>query len=311
MTGADISHIGLCGNPLKDELQPAVATVQAICRERGVTVLMHEDLAEQLGNGDVGVPSAELVARSQVMVALGGDGTMLRTARLIGDSGLALLGINLGSLGYLTDIPVDGLPGALRRVLDGQFHLTACSRVHAQVWRDGAIISEVSGLNDVVVNMGPLPRTLDLELRLGDVTLGRWLGDGVIFATATGSTAYSMSAGGAICAPDVRGLLVTPICPHSLGVRPLILSDDVDVELVLHEVGDGATLTSDGQVATPLELGDRLTCHLDAPTLNLVKFPESNFFRVLHQKLHWGIAPAIRNNSRRHRGGFQAGDEVS
>jgi len=169
----------------------------------------------------------------------------------------------------------------------------------------------VSGLNDVVVNMGPLPRTLDLELRLGEVTLGRWLGDGVIFATATGSTAYSMSAGGAICAPDVRGLLVTPICPHSLGVRPLILSDDVDVELVLHGVGDGATLTADGQIATPLKLGDRLTCHLGPPDLNLVKFSDSNFFRVLHQKLHWGIAPTIRTNSRRHRGGHLADDEVN
>jgi len=311
MTGADITHIGLCGNPLKDELQPAVATVQAICRQRGVAVLMHEDLAELLGDRAAGLDDAGLVARSQVMVALGGDGTMLRTARMIGASGRALLGINLGSLGYLTDIPVEGLPEALQRVLDGQFHLTTCSRVQACVWRDGQLIDQASGLNDVVVNMGPLPRTLDLELRLGEVTLGRWLGDGVIFATATGSTAYSMSAGGAICAPDVRGLLVTPICPHSLGVRPLILSDDVDVELVLHGVGDGATLTADGQIATPLERGDRLTCHLGPPDLNLVKFPDSNFFRVLHQKLHWGIAPTIRNNSRRHRGGFQADGEVS
>lgn len=311
MTGADITHIGLCGNPLKDELQPAVATVQAICQQRGVDVLMHEDLAGLLGDRDAGLNDADLVERSQVMVALGGDGTMLRTARMIGASGRPLLGINLGSLGYLTDIPVEGLPEALQRVLDGRFHLTACSRVQACVWRAGQLIDQASGLNDVVVNMGPLPRTLDLELRLGEVTLGRWLGDGVIFATATGSTAYSMSAGGAICAPDVRGLLVTPICPHSLGVRPLILSDDVDVELVLHGVGDGATLTADGQIATPLELGDRLTCRLGPPDLNLVKFPDSNFFRVLHQKLHWGIAPTIRNNSRRHRGGFQADDGVS
>ncbi|MEZ4389386.1 MAG: NAD(+)/NADH kinase [Candidatus Krumholzibacteriia bacterium] len=309
MSGADLTHIGLCGNPLKEELQPAVATLRAICEARGVTVLLHHDLARLLGAAASGLDARDLVARSQLIVALGGDGTMLRAARMIGETGRPLLGINLGSLGYLTDIPVDGLPGAIGRVLDGEYRLEARSRVHARVWRGEAMVAEAAGLNDVVVNMGPLPRTLDLELRLGDVTLGRWLGDGVIFATAAGSTAYSLSAGGAICAPDVRGLLVTPICPHSLGVRPLILGDDVDVELVVREVGEGATLTADGQVATPLAEGDRLTCHLDRPLVNLVKFTDSSFFQILRQKLHWGIAPSIRSNSRRHRTGYGSVDE--
>jgi NAD+ kinase len=223
---------------------------------------------------------------------------------MIGDSGTPLLGINLGSLGYLTDIRLEGLPAALRRVIAGEHVIAARSRVQAKIWREDRVLAAVEGLNDVVVNMGPLPRTLDLEVRLGGTQLGRWLGDGVIFATALGSTAYSMSAGGAICAPDVPALLVTPICPHSLGVRPLILGPDVDVELVLHEVGDGATLTADGQVATPLNNEDRLTCHLGPPALNLIKFPDSNYFSVLNQKLHWGLAPSIRQNSRRHRQGY-------
>ncbi len=299
-----LTRIGLCGNPLKEELQSAVATVDAICAGEGVEVTMHEDLARQLDRDGGGETDESLVARCDLVIALGGDGTLLRAARMIGDSGTPLLGINLGSLGYLTDIRLEGLPGAVRRVIAGEHVIAARSRVQARIWRAGELLAAVGGLNDVVVNMGPLPRTLDLEVRLGGTQLGRWLGDGVIFATALGSTAYSLSAGGAICAPDVPALLVTPICPHSLGVRPLILGPDVDVELVVHEVGDGATLTADGQVATPLSNQDRLTCHLGPSMINLVKFPDSNYFSVLNQKLHWGVAPSIRQNSRRHRQGY-------
>lgn len=297
-------RVGLCGNPRKEELEGAVETVRRVCAERGVEVLLHHDLAATLGETDRGLAGNGLVQRSDLIVALGGDGTMLRAARSIDDSGRPLLGINLGSLGYLTDIPVEDLTWALGEVLAGRHVLEPRLRVHARVRRQGELIAEIKGLNDVVVNMGPLPRTLDLELRVGAVSLGRWLGDGVIFATAAGSTAYSLSAGGAICAPDVRGLLVTPICPHSLGVRPLILNDQVDVELVVHEVGDGATLTADGQVATPLQEGDCLSCHLDPVPVNLVKFSDSNFFRVLRQKLRWGVAPRIRPTSRRGRNGL-------
>jgi NAD+ kinase len=299
-----VSRIGLCGNPLKEELHAAVATVRAVCAGAGVTVFLHDDLAHMLGETDAGLASDDLVDRCDLVVALGGDGTMLRAARMIGETGTPLLGINLGSLGYLTDIPVGGLEGALKRVFAGECVFEARSRVEARVWRDGRVVTEAAGLNDVVVNMGPLPRTLDLELRLGDTMLGRWLGDGVIFATAAGSTAYNLSAGGAICAPDVRVLLVTPICPHSLGVRPLVLGEDVDVEVIAHEVGESATLTADGQVATPLRSGDRLTSHLGPPVVNIVKFRDSNYYRVLHQKLHWGVAPSIRQNSRRHRDGL-------
>ncbi|HOX26335.1 MAG TPA: NAD(+)/NADH kinase [Candidatus Krumholzibacteria bacterium] len=294
-----VRQLGLCGNPYKHEIRPAIATVLDLCVRRRIAVALSRELADLCGRGDLGREDAELVATSDVMVALGGDGTMLATARLIGDSGTPLLGINLGSLGYLTDIPVSGLATAIARVLDGDFVLAGRSRVHCTIWRRGETIAEVAGLNDVVVNMGAPPRALDLELRLGGTSLGRFLGDGVIFATATGSTAYSLSAGGAICQPEVPGLLVTPICPHSLGVRPLILGDDVDIEMVLHAVGDGATLTADGQVATPLARHDRLACHLTPPRVRLVKFPDSDFFEVLRHKLNWGVAPRLRDSSGR------------
>ncbi len=303
MTAINVRCLGLCGNASKDELPAALQSILTICDDQGVACRLQPELAALVDRADLGRDDQALVDEADLMVALGGDGTMLATARLIGDSGTPLLGINLGSLGYLTDIPVSGLDVALRRVLAGDGVVVGRSRVHCTVWRGEKIYAEVSGLNDVVVNMGPLPRTLDLELRLGGTSLGRYLGDGIIFATATGSTAYSLSAGGTICDPELPGMLVTPICPHSLGVRPVILGGETDIELVLHEVGEGATLTADGQVATPLLADDHLTCHLTPPAVRLVKFHDSDFFQILRQKLRWGIAPRLRPSSHRYHAG--------
>jgi NAD+ kinase len=300
MTGSlPITRLGLCGNPHKEGLLPALTAIREICEAGGVRVRWSRDLARLLGDESSGVDDADLVAGSDAMVALGGDGTMLRAARIIGTSRVPLLGINLGSLGYLTDVPAAELPEAMRRMLAGEYHLEARTRVHCTIWRGASILAEVDGLNDVAVNMGPLPRTILLELRVDGVFLGRFLGDGIIFATATGSTAYNLSAGGAICEPQLPTLLVTPICPHSLGMRPLVRGPQASLEVVLHEVGNGATLTSDGQGPTSLQRGDRLRCHVTEPVVNLVKFPDSNFFRVLRHKLNWGSHPRVRWTGRR------------
>ena len=136
--------------------------------------------------------------------------------------------------------------------------------------------------------MGSLPRALDMELTLDGDSLGRFLGDGIIVSTPTGSTAYSLSAGGPICHPSVLGLIISPICPHSLGMRPLIVSKDTKIELILHETGEGASLTTDGQKAIELADGDRVVFREADNEVALVKFPQSHFYRVLRHKLNWG-----------------------
>ncbi len=143
-------------------------------------------------------------------------------------------------------------------------------------------------MNDLVVNMGPLPRALDMELLMDGDSLGRFLGDGIIVSTPTGSTAYNLSAGGPICQSTVDCLLVAPICPHSLGMRPLIVAGDTKIELVLHETGEGAVLTADGQKTHVLAGGDRLAFQEANREVNLIKFPQSTFYRVLRHKLNWG-----------------------
>jgi NAD+ kinase len=282
-----IEALGLFGNRDKSDLHTAVTRIRELCAEQNVTV----HLADALDPS--GLSSADLVQRVDVVVALGGDGTMLQAARSIGRSGVPLLGINLGSLGYLTDVRLEELDDAIRRLLCGAVRVDRRSQVAGVVERDGERLAAVEALNDLVVNMGSLPRALDLELVLDGESLGCFLGDGMIFSTPTGSTAYNLSAGGPICQPELACLLITPICPHTLGMRPLIVSSDMNIELILHDAGEGATLTADGQSATHLRSGDRIRVALAPTEVSLVKFPNSNAYRVMRHKLGWG-APARR-----------------
>ncbi len=283
-----VHRIGIFGNPLKTELPPAVQSISSLCEEQGVKLFASSDLAGSLSRDIPVLSNDDLVESVDVVIAFGGDGTMLRAARVLGLTGVPLLGINLGSLGYLTDVPLGELHQAVLALIEGDYHLDTRSRVYCNVFRDGQLFATTNALNDLVVNMGPLPRALDMELIMDGDSLGKFLGDGVIFSTPTGSTAYNLSAGGPICHSAVPCLLVAPICPHSLGMRPLIVSCDTMVELLLHETGEGAVLTADGQKTHILANGDRLEFREADHEVNLVKFPHSTFYRVMRHKLHWG-----------------------
>jgi NAD+ kinase len=283
-----IRTIGLFGNPTKSAMPAALRTITAICAEQGVGTLASQELASVAPPDTKVLDPEAIVEQVDLVIALGGDGTMLRAARVLQLSGVPLLGVNLGSLGYLTDVPLEALERAVRDVLRGDFHLDVRSRVYGSVWRGGQRIAQASALNDLVVNMGSLPRALDMELRTDGESLGRFLGDGIVVSTPTGSTAYNLSAGGPICHSSVPCLLVSPICPHALGMRPLVISNDTRIELVLHDCGDGAILTADGQKTHDLRDGDRLSFQEARREVNLVKFPQSSFYDVMRHKLHWG-----------------------
>ncbi len=286
--GHPVRRIGIFGNSAKPELPPAVETFRGICAAAGVDLVASTDLKSALPGEIPSVPNEELASKVDVVIAFGGDGTMLRAARVLGLSGVPLLGVNLGSLGYLTDVPVEELVAAVHALISGNYHLDRRSRVYCNVQRRGQPEATISALNDLVVNMGPLPRAIDMELILDGDSLGPFLGDGVIVSTPTGSTAYNLSAGGPICHSAVPCLLVAPICPHSLGMRPLIIAKDTTIELILHETGAGAVLTADGQKTNTLENGDRLVFREADHEVALVKFAHSTFYRVMRHKLNWG-----------------------
>lgn len=282
-----IRRLGLFGNPAKPEIAAAVAEAADCCRRAGVPLLAAADLA-RFAPGVESVADDVLPDRCDVVVAFGGDGTMLRAARTIGHRPTPLLGINLGSLGYLTDVPLAELVASLEQLFTGSYTVTERSRIRGRVRRDGRDLVELEALNDLVVNMGPLPRALLMEVRIDQVTLGRFLGDGLIVSTPTGSTAYNLSAGGPIVHPGVHGFVVTPICPHSLAIRPLLIPEDRTVELHFADVGQGATLTADGQAACAVACGDVIHYSRGEHPVRLVKFPHSDFFLSMRHKLQWG-----------------------
>ena len=283
-----VRAVGLLGNASKLDLPPAIEVALAACRAHGVKLLAGRELANVVPVGvDVLEPDA-LIRACDVIVALGGDGTMLRATRVLGSSGVPLLGVNLGSLGYLTDIPVPDLARAFEQLVAGDFHLEDRTQVSCRVMRAGSDVAQMAALNDLVINMGPLPRAIEMELRLDGDSLGHFLGDGVVVSTPTGSTAYNLSAGGPICATAVPCLLIAPICPHALGMRPLVVPESTAIEIIVLRTGEGAVLTADGQETFTLADGDHLRLGIADTRVRLVKFPQSSFYRVMRHKLNWG-----------------------
>lgn len=290
-----IRTIGLFGNADKHDIAAAVKFIRDHCARLGLTVKLTRRMARIIGDAAGGMPSSEMVRQVDVVVALGGDGTMLQAARAIDRTLTPLLGINLGSLGYLTDVPFTEVGPALDQLVAGNYHLEERDRIASTAWRGQHQLAAFAALNDIVLNMGPLPRALVMEIQLDGESLGQFLGDGLILSSSTGSTAYNLSAGGPICHAGVRGLLITPICPHSLGIRPLIVPYGTRIELLLHDAGEGAQLTADGQESRKLASGDVVEFAVADCGVRLIKFPQSNFYRVMRHKLNWG-GPTRREN---------------
>ena len=280
--------VGLLGNASKPDLPPAIAAALAACRKHDLQLLAAQELSAVVPSDIPVLDPESLVAQADLIVALGGDGTMLRAARSLGGTDVPLLGVNLGSLGYLTDIPLPELERAFDQLVAGDFHLEDRSQVRCRVLRGGLERESLTALNDLVINMGPLPRAIEMELRLDGDSLGHFLGDGVVVSTPTGSTAYNLSAGGPICETAVPCLLIAPICPHALGMRPLVVPEPTEIEIILLQTGEGAVLTADGQETCVLADGDHLAFGVADTRVRLVKFPQSSFYRVMRHKLNWG-----------------------
>ncbi len=220
-------------------------------------------------------------------LVLGGDGTLLAAARLVGLQGAPLLGINLGSLGFLTAHPASGARAAVEAFLAG--HLVPDRRLllHAELRRGSQTLLSQTVLNDAVLAKGALARIMDLRLRIGAEDAGLLKADGLIVATPTGSTAYSLSAGGPILHPALEALVITPICPHTLTLRASVVPADREIAITVGEADD-AYLTLDGQVGHAVQPGDAILLRRDAATLTLLQRPGHNHYGLLKQKLHWG-----------------------
>jgi NAD+ kinase len=288
-TDRTIRRIGLVGQPRYAGLAEAVASLRAFADRNRLELLAEDELADFLP-----VTAAFEPSQIDLLITLGGDGTLLRGARMVAGAAVPVLGINFGYLGFLTSIAPGELEAALARVLAGDYWLDERFTLDAEVLSSNGSRSETfNALNDAVLHKGGLARVIRLAVSIGPdrEEIGSYTADGIILSTPTGSTAYSLSAGGPIVAPAVECILATPICPHTLVIRPLVLPTAAEIHVEVLTENVELILTVDGQDGEHLQPGDRLVVRRGAPTVQLVRFPDQTFFRTLRRKLHWAVQP--------------------
>ncbi len=278
--------IGVCLKHAQPQAAGIVRGLEKWLLERGRTVHLDEEAAEWVGRP--GEAREALAAAVDLIVVLGGDGTLLSVSRSAGSRPVPILGVNLGTLGFLTEITLDELFAAMERVLAGEVRIEPRMRLDVQALRGGESLGRFLALNDAVISGAALARMIDLETSAGGEAVTTYHADGLIVATPTGSTAYSLSAGGPILLPEVQAIVLTPICPHTLTQRPIVLPWSSEIEIVVRSRGEGVRLTADGQEGLGLREGDVVKVTRSAHSLLLVASPVRNRFEILREKLRWG-----------------------
>jgi len=282
------SHIGLIG---KTEDQHVVASLQALCRyleQRDVEILLDDALADLLPDSPHALVSRESLAeRCDLVIVVGGDGTLLNAARSLAESDIAVLGVNLGRLGFLVDVSPDEISTQLDKILGGEFTEELRTLLHMTVTRDGKVLCESAALNDVVVHKKDIARMVELDTYINGYFLNTNRSDGLIVSTPTGSTAYALSGGGPILHPRLDAITLVPICPHTLSNRPIVLHDASVIEIIVHKGTLEATVSCDGQVNQSLQADDRITVRQHRHALRLLHPPGHDYFAVLREKLRW------------------------
>jgi NAD+ kinase len=279
--------VGIIAKPGIPHAQAIVPELVAWLAARNVQARLDQEAARYAGLAQ-GLPRAEVPEGTQLVIVLGGDGTLLSAARAVAGREIPLLPVNLGGLGFLTAITLDQLYDELERAFRGEQRLAPRRMLHGDLVRRGRIIQSYEALNDLVINKTQIARMIDLETFVDSQYVSTFKADGLIIATPTGSTAYSLSAGGPILFPAVAALCITPVCPHMLTNRPVLVPDTSVIEIVCHASDNEAFLTVDGQVGEPLMHEDRVICKSSAHRIHLVRPPKMFFFDVLRQKLKWG-----------------------
>lgn len=287
MSSIKLKTIGVVAGPQKSEAWHLVSKLSDWCQAREVVMKLRAE--EESPKFDLlAEKGGELAEDIDLLVSLGGDGTMLGVSRFVGKRQVPVLGVNLGSLGYLTEFTKDELFSAMEELRAGSFFLDRRMLLDVKLARAGETIAAHRALNEAVVNFGSPVRMIELECHINGMFVNSFRADGMILATPTGSTAYSLSAGGPIVHPGMSAILLTPICPHTLSNRPVVVPGESVVDLVFPEASDGLMLTIDGQVQINLQPGDQVTALRSQTTFDLIRPTNRNYFEVLRRKLKWG-----------------------
>lgn len=282
-----MKKIGIIAKLNKPEALEASKELNDWLEEQNIEVFLDNDLAEKVGN-KTGVNKNDIPSLVEMIIVLGGDGTMLSAARIVGTREIPILGVNLGSLGFLTEITLDELYHVLEKILKGEIDKDERMMLSVTVKRWGEEIGRFTVLNDTVINKGTLARIIDLETKIDGELVNTYRADGLIIATPTGSTAYSLSAGGPIIYPSIHSFVISPICPFTMTNRPIVVPDEVTIQVILKTPESDVQLTLDGQVAFPLRVGDVVRIKKAKSHIYLIKSPNKSYYEVLRSKLNWG-----------------------
>jgi NAD+ kinase len=279
--------VAILSKPSKPELSELIPPLKEWLAARGYEVIFDQQTASYV-QGSHGIERSQVAAlHLEFAIVLGGDGTLLSAARALAPANIPILAVNLGSLGFLTEVPLNDMYGTLEKVLACNCPVDARTMLACDLLREGELLHSYSALNDVVVNKSAIARLAGFDLTIDQRPAFGYKADGVIVATPTGSTAYSLAAGGPVLMPTVGAFQITPVCPHSLTHRPLVVPETATISIVVRSNGEAAFLTIDGQVGQPLKDGDEIVCRKASHAVRLLQMRQS-FFQVLRDKLRWG-----------------------
>ncbi|UCB52053.1 MAG: NAD(+)/NADH kinase [Candidatus Zixiibacteriota bacterium] len=284
-----MKSIGIIANVKKELTKGVVEEIIGWAGQNGFDFFICEELISLVGHREKSLPRVELGKESHLLVSLGGDGTMLASARAVGEHQTPILGINLGGVGFLTEINCNDIQNTLGKLKQGDYFIEKRMVLETEV--EGAGKLDQYALNDVVLDKGEVARLFLSHLYLQDEFICSYSADGLIVSTPTGSTAYCLAAGGPIINPRMNAIIVSPICPHTLASRPIVFSENETLKVVVELSSRHAVLTIDGQVAFNLKSGSSVSIRKAKHPVNLVKFRDRSFYDILRTKLHWGARP--------------------
>jgi len=283
-----IKRVGITSKPKKAEVREVVPSLIHWFRDRQVEVFVDKETAATLDGREKSLTRNEMPGQVDLIVVLGGDGTLLATARALNRKPVPLLAVNLGGLGFLTVITREELFATLELVLAGNLSTERRVQIEAEIVRADEVIASYLALNDAVLNKGAIARVLDFDVWIDNKFISTYKSDGLIVSTPTGSTAYSLAAGGPVIIPSVAAFIVTPICAHTLTNRPIVLPDSAIIEVAVKSQRESVYLTVDGQVGIALRSDDTVRIKRAASHVELIQSPHKTYFEILRQKLKWG-----------------------
>jgi len=283
-----MKNIAIVAKPHGDRVKPLVYEIMGFLNNRDLNILKDERTAKVIGDKNFNTDK-EIQEKADLLVVLGGDGTLISAVRILGVKETPVLGINLGRLGFLTETTADQAVSELKDVLDGNYRVERRMKLHSHLMKDGEKLLEIDVLNDIVINKSDAARIFETSVYIDGMLVNEYRADGLIIATPTGSTAYSLAAGGPIVHPGLESMIITPICPQGLSNRPIVVSDDSEITIKVSPEKESVSITYDGQVFRQLDATKIITVKKANSVTNLIVPKDKNYYALIREKLGWGI----------------------